>query len=257
MNKIPKVIYTFWHSPDRPPIINKCIETWIYYNPDYQIIILSEDNFMDYCSGSHIYDHKHITQDNKTRISDFIRITIMATRGGIWLDASTICTGSLNFITENQKVVLYAMEYNDKYPVIENWFIACEPKNEFINMWYNEFINNSINYNSMDDYVTSNKEIISRDPWTGQYFAMHYAAQVLIQINKYDLTKITILDAVGFNGPLNIFNENDWSNEKTFDKLCYIDLNYPRPMIKLLPFSIDMSLCILFRFTSYFYLNII
>ena len=43
---IPKIIHYCWfgHNP-KPPVIQKCIESWKKYCPDYEIIEWKEDNF--------------------------------------------------------------------------------------------------------------------------------------------------------------------------------------------------------------------
>ena len=74
-NRIPKVIYTFWDSDDLPPIIQKCIDTWKTNNPDYNINILSRNNYQQYTNGIDVFAFKHC--DSLARAADFIRLAIL------------------------------------------------------------------------------------------------------------------------------------------------------------------------------------
>jgi len=93
---IPKIIWTYWHNDDIPPIIEKGIRTWKVFNPDYKIVILTEKKLKD------LYDidlsKVNINKDFHARIADYVRLHITYKFGGIWMDASIICTKSLDWI---------------------------------------------------------------------------------------------------------------------------------------------------------------
>jgi len=245
MSLIPKIIFTFWHDPEIPDIVSKCIATWSKFNPSYKIIVMSEVNYRDYCPID-VLGLKHMTNEyrtNKTRMSDIIRTIILKTYGGIWMDASIICTGSLDSLIElgsSKGFLAYTMESRDEFPIIENWFIACSKDNEFMKMWYDEFIIRAASFESLAKYVEiSNKHIKVRGGWTGQYFTMHTAAQVLIQINKYPLDRLVLLSAC--EGPFKIFCDNNWKSEEALTKLSVMtDVERPKPIIKLVGTTRDL-----------------
>ena len=41
---IPKIIWTFWEG-DNNVVVNMCIDSWKYNNPDYDIRILNKSNY--------------------------------------------------------------------------------------------------------------------------------------------------------------------------------------------------------------------
>ena len=227
--KIPKKIYTFWHSEILPEILQKCIKTWSYHNPDYEIIVMNFANYRNYCSED-ILAMKHIDKfKNIQRTSDFIRLAVLKENGGIWLDISSVCTSSFDSLLSSDKngIILYASRFGYKYPVLENWFIACEKNSPFILEWYNVFIKGSQQFDDYKLFIDNldSKIVYNKDMWNGVYWGMHKSAQVIIQYSKYPLTKITILDA--FVGPF-LYIALGYATKKLFNDICNIkDISIP------------------------------
>jgi len=221
---IPRVIYTFWHSKELPNLIEKCISTWRRKNPDYEIVILNTINYREYCSIDYLPSHLLERKENHTRLADYIRLAVLKEHGGIWMDSSTICTASLDAIIQDKRheLVLYASDFSSKYPVIESWFIACAKENEFIKLWYQEFVIKSQKFKSFKKYVKNELDGLdtSGDWWKSsvpfhhefgrkrlprlKYFAIHVAAQSVLQKQEYQFRNTIFLDANNKkNGPLN------------------------------------------------------
>jgi len=139
-----KTIYFFWFQgmSDAPKIVNKCLESWIYYNKDWKIVILDKANYIDYTDL--VYDEKI----SLTKFSDFLRLSILNKHGGLWVDSTCFCNKPLNewlpekcFIFEN---------LNISY-TISTWFIYSEPNNYLIEKWYNSCLTSS-NQEYIDHY---------------------------------------------------------------------------------------------------------
>ena len=45
-----KIIYLLWFQgfDNAPEIVNKCVYSWKYYNPDWNIILLDHKNLINY-----------------------------------------------------------------------------------------------------------------------------------------------------------------------------------------------------------------
>lgn len=81
---IPKIIHYIWIGNNKKPyIVNKCIETWKLYFPDYEIREWNETNY-------DVYKNKYISEAYKEKrwafVSDFIRFDVLYKYGGIYLD---------------------------------------------------------------------------------------------------------------------------------------------------------------------------
>lgn len=81
---IPKIIHYCWFGGNPlPDFMQKCIETWKEYCPDYEIIRWDENNY-------DVKRHKYVRQAYELRkwafVTDVARLDILYENGGIYLD---------------------------------------------------------------------------------------------------------------------------------------------------------------------------
>ena len=215
-NKIPNVIYTYWHTEEKPKLVQKCINSWKRHNPTYKIIVLSKNNIRNYIPFDIDSLRFANTQQQK---SDFIRIYLLSKNGGIWLDSTIYLNQSLDWINayqynENSEFIGYKINgftQLDNSPVVENWFMACIPNSIFMNDWKNTFY--SINaYNTIDDYVNSiklNTDI--QKIYNPHYLTMHIACQYILQNSENkNFYKLSLLEAE--KGPYLYLDKMNWNN---------------------------------------------
>lgn len=232
--KIPKVIWTYWESENLPEFIQGCIATWRKYNPDYKINILNKVNVHEYLSNINVYNLK--MADSQQRISDFIRLNILATNGGFWLDASIILNQSLDWIINyNVDVMCYHIdqikEKDSIYPVIESWFFATVPNSDFVIKWRDEFMSIN-NFNTPDDYLqdVKNRGANLNSPWCNTYLLIHVAALAVLQLTKTS-SNIKILDARSTTFNHLRFNSSPVEIEESLYNICNDEPK--QPVIKI------------------------
>ena len=221
--KIPKIIWTYWNDGiDRaPPLIKTCVATWKRHNKDYEIRILTQDNYRQYLPDIDVFQLKHA--DSQARISDFIRLHVLARYGGVWCDASIAMTKSLSWIDRDAEFVGYYLNgftTKPEYPVIESWFLACPPKATFITLWRDEFMRLN-EFEQVADYVKDiEKDTIIDNIQFREYLAIHLAAQKVMQhrLSAKDMSKIMFYEAE--RGPLSYLANADWDSEKALRHLC-------------------------------------
>ena len=153
-HEIPKIIWSFWDSDDTPPFIQKCIDSWKKFNPEYTINFMTTSTLGEYLGeeeAQNIRDWKF--NDSPQRLSDLVRLSAVSKFGGIWLDASVVCFKSFNWIQEEQSdCVLFSIKELSEDPTIESWFIAATPQHPYIIEWNNEF-RGIDQYESVDEYI--------------------------------------------------------------------------------------------------------
>ena len=241
--EIPKVVWLYWHDLDHiPSIVSKCIDSMIYFNRDYIINILDDSRFKE-LTGIDI-NQAFSKTNNKSyqKKSDFIRLNIIYRYGGIWLDASIICTKSLNWIHDIQKskkfpdktyyeTICFMAPDTENNPVIDSWFIASVPRSLFIFDWMNEF-NDSLQYTNDAQYC---KEIISNYPVPTNlkkylpYLTIHLCNWV-VRYNNPNLYKIYFLSSTEEGAPFYYINKYKWNSRKMlksfihYPKLCDMKL---------------------------------
>jgi hypothetical protein len=251
---IPKIIWTYWNDgvDSAPKLIKQCIKTWETHNKDYDIRIITQDNYRKFIPNVDILKLKHA--DSQQRIADFIRCHVLANYGGVWCDASIAMTKSLSWIQRKHVdfVGYYLESFTSKaeYPVIESWFFACRPKTKFITLWRDELMRLN-DFENVSDYVKDieSNTIVDKIAMK-EYLAIHLAAQKVLQhyLSKSDMANLALFKAE--DGPLLYLVNGDWESEKALKYLCETNAR-ETPLVKfrslersLLESKIELNDCI-------------
>lgn len=91
---IPKVIHYCWFGGNpKNDVINKCIESWKKYCPDYEI---KEWNEKNYDITKHPFMKKAYEAKKWAFVSDYARVDILYQYGGVYLDTDVELVASLD-----------------------------------------------------------------------------------------------------------------------------------------------------------------
>lgn len=239
----PKKIWTFWNSSKPSPTVDNCIKTWRFLNPDYEINMINMDNVEQWAPG--VKNLRH-AGESMARFSDYVRLSILARHGGIWLDASTICIQSFDawFASLGKPyefVGFYNKDFtrrNKKFPVIESWAFACVKDSDFVRRWRDEFLSTN-KFEEIDDYLEYTHKKLTVDFQNidkyddSNYLAIHISAQKVLQYDKYPQDRMLLLNAE--DGPLKyrLYKKGRLSVQKRVERLCK-DYNFwaSSPIIK-------------------------
>lgn len=78
---------------EAPEIVKKCYYSVIEKNPDKDVILITSDNYSDYVHFPNFVIEKWnqgiITH---THMTDLLRLELLINHGGLWLDATVLCT---------------------------------------------------------------------------------------------------------------------------------------------------------------------
>jgi len=244
-SEIPNLIWTFWDSPNLPKTVEKCIDSWRYYNPGYTVTLLTKQNIGKYLPEINISNLKH-SRDSPARFSDFVRLHILAKYGGIWIDSSIICHKPFSWIHAIQKstraeFIGYYLdgftesEWKQTSPVIESWFLAAVPNSTFVQDWKTEFIRTD-NFDDIDDYlhdVIDNHSISIQNIQGPNYLTIHVSAQKILQKNR---GKYNIFVFQAERGPYQYLALNEWDSERSIQHITNPTKNrafFDFPIIKM------------------------
>ncbi len=105
---IPKTIHYCWFGRNKKSrLIEKCIESWHRYCPDYEIIEWNEDNFdINICP----YVTQAYEQKKWAYVSDYARFYILNEYGGIYLDTDVELLKPLDDLLENDSFAGFASD---------------------------------------------------------------------------------------------------------------------------------------------------
>ena len=96
-----KVIWQYWgqgaDAPDLPEVVRIGFASVDHFAGDYQVIRLSDATVRDYIDLPEFVWEKMRTNKafNRTFFSDLLRVALLATYGGVWLDATILLSTPL------------------------------------------------------------------------------------------------------------------------------------------------------------------
>lgn len=234
---IPKIIWSYWHAQDQPLIVQKCIDTWRRYNPDYCINVLHADTIAQFIPTDQLPGR--FVSLPEFRKADWLRIALLQAHGGIWLDASIMLTQPLDWVMDLQEKnsVEFVGFYIDGYstdkerPIIENWCMAASPQSKFIADWYAEFTTEVINQSESAYLNRLTQAGVYREVVQGirnpTYLAMHVAASRITR-HKSDYS-LTLLQAE--ESALFYLQHVKWSRFRLFVQLALLRANTAVPSL--------------------------
>lgn len=208
---VPRVMYTFWDSERPPPFVAACLDNWAAWNPGWRIVLLHRGNARDHTGGVDPFAARHA--DSPQRISDYVRLLVLAEHGGVWCDASMLMRARLDELLAAWEGAWYgvgtqgragphagpsgpvragfyaywlrAFTTRDEAPVIESWWFAAARGNTFMRAWRDEFVDHMGSFPSVDAYVADAQargvDLQTIFPHLRSYLAIHVAAQAVLQ----------------------------------------------------------------------------
>lgn len=130
-----ETVWTYWHSPFRPAIVNRCIENWrrVGHRDDIRIL----DSYSVYTwIPTDVMDQIHRVAQKEAHKSDLIRLYLLKTYGGIWMDASVFLTTDLSWIEDSFFCYRADRFTKDDVVCLENFFIKAPKAHPVIIEWY-------------------------------------------------------------------------------------------------------------------------
>lgn len=185
--EIPRVIWTFWQGrPSRT--VSACIESWRAHAQGWEVNVLGTKELAKYLPEFPDLNASLPPQ----KVSNLVRLMLLEKYGGVWLDASTLATTSLDWLRSEVmdsgcEAALFWNEHNGTYrkdlhrPIVENGCICAIPESPFIAHW-REAYQDCIASEDYEDYFGRTgalddlaRNFVSKDNLS--YFVCYLAAQ--------------------------------------------------------------------------------
>lgn len=143
---IPKVIHYCWFGGgELPETTKKCIASWKEYCPDYKIKRWDESN---YDVNKNDYTRRAYKNKKWAFLTDYVRLDILSTEGGVYLDTDVKLIKSLNPLLERGAF----MAFEQRGRVNTGIGFACEPNNPIVSENKRYYENNNFS-NTNNDFV--------------------------------------------------------------------------------------------------------
>ncbi len=118
-----------------PELCKACLNSLRKNLPEHEIIVITDENYSDYVElPDYIIEKYKKGIITRTHFSDILRLQLLVTHGGTWIDSSVLCTG---FSKEFYDKPLFAFSNflkDDKAIVLSNWFITSESNNPIVSL---------------------------------------------------------------------------------------------------------------------------
>ena len=136
---IPRTFFTFWDTKQIPELVQKCIDTWKKTNPNFEVIIITEDTVKNHVKRKLPSNFNKLTPQKK---SNWVRCVAIYEQGGFWMDASTILIGDMEKMimeAEKKRLTFIGFQHAMKHFQIENWSFAAPKGTQLMKRWIEEY----------------------------------------------------------------------------------------------------------------------
>lgn len=132
---IPKIIHYCWFGKkDKDKMIEKNIETWKKFFPDFEIIEWNESNFdINFCK----YAKEAYEKKKYAFVSDYVRLYALYNFGGIYFDTDVEAIKGMTKLLKKDKDI-YGFELENK---IMTGVMISRPKSDIIKEFLNTYQN--------------------------------------------------------------------------------------------------------------------
>lgn len=118
-----------------PILVKNNYKTWVIKNPNWNVQLIDNNNINEFL------DFDSLLGENKQYItyaslSDVIRVNLLNSYGGVWVDATTFCMQPLEYwLPQAMPGGFFCLGNKSPDRVIASYFIASEKNNLLINNW--------------------------------------------------------------------------------------------------------------------------
>ena len=137
--QIPKMLFIYWHQgwKNAPDIVKRCAATWRQHNPAWDIFFLDSASVAEKVK---LPPAVKILNLPLPALSDVIRICLLKKYGGVWADATLLCTRPLDDWIEVVCNLSGFFAYEKPGPdrPISSWFLAAGKECRIVDFWYSE-----------------------------------------------------------------------------------------------------------------------
>jgi hypothetical protein len=138
---ITKIIWIYWHQgwDEAPDLVKQCKTSWVQFNPDYEIRVLDQNSLFNYVDFPTGIDIRRKDLDIQ-KVSALIRSALLAKYGGVWTDATVVCTQPLSeWLEAYYASRFFAFRAPAADRLISNWFIAAEAESLILQRFHKNF----------------------------------------------------------------------------------------------------------------------
>ena len=121
---------------DTPPVVKRCIQSMYDNLKKEEVVLLTEDNYHEYVTlPDYIVKKYNQGKISKTHLTDFLRLELLIKYGGIWIDATVLCTDDIpNYILNSDLFLFQNLKpgRDGDTVALSSWFIVAKSNNRVL-----------------------------------------------------------------------------------------------------------------------------
>lgn len=130
-------IWIFWNHGigQAPKLIQKCFESVCRNKPtEFDIVLLADDNLNEYIQlPDFIWEKYKKGYITTTHLSDIIRLELLCTYGGCWIDATVFCSRIIpDYMVKREMFLFKASKMDNVVLKMSSWWLAAEKSNRLV-----------------------------------------------------------------------------------------------------------------------------
>lgn len=217
-----KIVWFCWLQgiEQAPKVVRTCYDSICHYLQDREVKVVDGHNWKEYVElPDYIEDKWNKKQIPAAHFSDLLRVQLLVTYGGTWMDSTVLCTGvkpqneeeTLSYLNANLFMFQYTQRGSNQWMGISNWFITSCKNNEVLLVLRDMMFAYWRDYDCMLDYYIFH-----------QFFSMLrsvYPEEIAAMPYGYSVRSITL----GYHWG-DTFDKEKW--ERFTSKVCFHKLSY-------------------------------
>lgn len=138
--KLNNTIWMYWNQglEDAPKLVQKCYESVCRNAPrDFEVILLTDRSLDEYIElPDYIWMKHEKGYITTTHLSDIIRLELLCTYGGCWIDATVYCSDTIPryMLSGNMFVLKLPSVLCDPVVKISSWWMFSDRSNRLIHL---------------------------------------------------------------------------------------------------------------------------
>lgn len=109
-HKMSNKIWICWFQgmENAPELVRKCYKSVVENNPNSEVIVITTENMFEYVKfPDYVVEKWKKGEITHTHMTDLMRLELLITYGGLWLDATVFCTGKAPDYFFNSNLFFY------------------------------------------------------------------------------------------------------------------------------------------------------
>ena len=134
-----KTVWIFWWQGEEamPFVVRRCYESVKEHLSDWEIVLLTERNYCEYANfPDYISEKQKAGIISLTHFSDLLRLELLIRHGGLWIDATVLCTNRVvpNSILESDLFVFRPQKpgADGEATTLSSWLMWSKTNNKIL-----------------------------------------------------------------------------------------------------------------------------